>query len=385
MKLTFLTNYQNETMNNLKELKIAIVMPVYNEGNTIQKTVEELYTKFLHVLPNSKLCIFEDGSKDNTKEVLTIIHDKYNQVDVFTSIERKGYPSAAKNAIMSISPENFDYILFCDSDGQYDPQDFWKIVTAGISTSADEVVGGRMNRAEPAYRVLLSKGLRVIENVLFHPKEQDVTSALRLIKTEMAQNVASRVNNSAYNFWTEFTAISNSMDYKIVEVPVVYREREGESRVYSARKMPKVILNEFIGLLKTWAKYSKKRLLKFMIVGALGALIILGGTYVFTQIIGINYLISTAISIELSIIFAFLLNNYWSFAHVVNSIGLIQRLARYNVISLVGLSLNELILFILTDFLHIYYIISELFSIIIVFLFNYVLNVRYTWFNVNGK
>lgn len=372
-------------MNNLKELKIAIVMPVYNEGNTIQKTVEELYTKFLHVLPNSKLCIFEDGSKDNTKEVLTIIHDKYNQVDVFTSIERKGYPSAAKNAIMSISPENFDYILFCDSDGQYDPQDFWKIVTAGISTSADEVVGGRMNRAEPAYRVLLSKGLRVIENVLFHPKEQDVTSALRLIKTEMAQNVASRVNNSAYNFWTEFTAISNSMDYKIVEVPVVYREREGESRVYSARKMPKVILNEFIGLLKTWAKYSKKRLLKFMIVGALGALIILGGTYVFTQIIGINYLISTAISIELSIIFAFLLNNYWSFAHVVNSIGLIQRLARYNVISLVGLSLNELILFILTDFLHIYYIISELFSIIIVFLFNYVLNVRYTWFNVNGK
>lgn len=360
-------------------------MPVYNEGDTILKTVDELNAKFLHILPNSKLFIFEDGSKDNTKEILKIIQTKYNQVEALMSNERKGYPAAAKNAIMSILPENFEYVLFCDSDGQYDPQDFWKLLNAISLTPVDEVVGGRINRAEPTYRVILSKGLRVIEKILFHPKEQDVTSALRLIRTEMAQNVASRVNNSAYNFWTEFTAISNSMDYRIVEVPVDYREREGESRVYSPRKMPKVILNEFVGLLKTWSKYSKKRLLKFMVVGALGALIILGVTYGLTQIIGINYLISTAIAIEVSIIFAFLLNNYWSFAKVANSIGTFQRMVRYNIISLIGLSLNELILFSLTGFLHIYYIMSELFSIIIVFLFNYMLNVRYTWFNVNAK
>jgi dolichol-phosphate mannosyltransferase len=383
--LVLLTNYNNELKDDLKESKIAIVMPVYNEGDTILKTVDELNAKFLHILPNSKLFIFEDGSKDNTKEILKIIQTKYNQVKALMSNERKGYPAAAKNAIMSILPENFEYVLFCDSDGQYDPQDFWKLLNAISLTPVDEVVGGRINRAEPTYRVILSKGLRVIEKILFHPKEQDVTSALRLIRTEMAQNVASRVNNSAYNFWTEFTAISNSMDYRIVEVPVDYREREGESRVYSPRKMPKVILNEFVGLLKTWSKYSKKRLLKFMVVGTLGALIILGVTYGLTQIIGINYLISTAIAIEVSIIFAFLLNNYWSFAKVANSIGTFQRMVRYNIISLIGLSLNELILFSLTGFLHIYYIMSELFSIIIVFLFNYMLNVRYTWFNVNAK
>jgi dolichol-phosphate mannosyltransferase len=383
--LVLLTNYNNELKDDLKESKIAIVMPVYNEGDTILKTVDELNAKFLHILPNSKLFIFEDGSKDNTKEILKIIQTKYNQVEALMSNERKGYPAAAKNAIMSILPENFEYVLFCDSDGQYDPQDFWKLLNAISLTPVDEVVGGRINRAEPTYRVILSKGLRVIEKILFHPKEQDVTSALRLIRTEMAQNVASRVNNSAYNFWTEFTAISNSMDYKIVEIPVDYREREGESRVYSPRKMPKVILNEFVGLLKTWSKYSKKRLLKFMVVGALGALIILGVTYGLTQIIGINYLISTAIAIEVSIIFAFLLNNYWSFAKVANSIGTFQRMVRYNIISLIGLSLNELILFSLTGFFHIYYIMSELFSIIIVFLFNYMLNVRYTWFNVNAK
>lgn len=383
--MVLLTNYNNELKDDLKESKIAIVMPVYNEGDTILKTVDELNAKFLHILPNSKLFIFEDGSKDNTKEILKIIQTKYNQVEALMSNERKGYPAAAKNAIMSILPENFEYVLFCDSDGQYDPQDFWKLLNAISLTPVDEVVGGRINRAEPTYRVILSKGLRVIEKILFHPKEQDVTSALRLIRTEMAQNVASRVNNSAYNFWTEFTAISNSMDYKIVEIPVDYREREGESRVYSPRKMPKVILNEFVGLLKTWSKYSKKRLLKFMVVGALGALIILGVTYGLTQIIGINYLISTAIAIEVSIIFAFLLNNYWSFAKVANSIGTFQRMVRYNIISLIGLSLNELILFSLTGFFHIYYIMSELFSIIIVFLFNYMLNVRYTWFNVNAK
>lgn len=378
-------NINNEQNNDLTNLRIAIVMPVYNEGDTILKTVEELHTKFLKILPQSKLFIFEDGSKDNTKEVLKSIKMKYSQTDALMSNERKGYPAAAKNAIMSITPESFKYILFCDSDGQYDPQDFWKLLNAMISVDADEIVGGRLNRAEPTYRVLLSKGLRIIEKILFHPKEKDVTSALRLMKIEMAQDIARRVNNSAYNFWTEFTAISNSMDYKIIEVPVVYREREGESRVYSVRKMPKVVLNEFVGLLKTWVQYSKKRLLKFMIVGGLGALIILGGTYGFTQILRINYLISTAFSIEASIIFAFLLNNYWSFAKVINPIKTIERMVRYNIISLAGLLLNELILFSLTEFIHVYYLISELFSIIIVFLFNYVLNVKYTWFNVSRK
>ena len=360
-------------------------MPVYNEGDTIARTIEELNTKFLNLLPNSALFIFEDGSKDNTKKVLKTIEGKFEQVNTMISDKRKGYPAAAKNAILSVEPENFDYILFCDSDGQYDPGDFWKLVSTMLTTSADEVVGGRLNRAEPQYRVVLSKGLRIIEKILFNPKEKDVTSALRLFKTTMAQSVAKKVNNSFYNFWTEFTAISNSMSYSIVEVPVNYREREGESRVYSVKKMPKVVLNEFTGLVKTWLEYSKKRLLKFMLVGGLGALIILGLTYVLTQVVGLNYLISTGIAIEASIIFAFILNNYWSFAKVVNPVKTIQRMARYNVISLIGLSINELILFSLTDFLRIYYIISEIFSIIIVFFLNYMLNVRFTWFNVNTK
>ena len=94
--MVLLTNYNNELKDDLKESKIAIVMPVYNEGDTILKTVDELNAKFLHILPNSKLFIFEDGSKDNTKEILKIIQTKYNQVEALMSNERKGYPAAAK-------------------------------------------------------------------------------------------------------------------------------------------------------------------------------------------------------------------------------------------------------------------------------------------------
>jgi hypothetical protein len=71
---------------------------------------------------------------------------------------------------------------------------------------------------------------------------------MRLMKVELAHEIAGEVKYSPYNFWLEFTARMSLNEYSIVEIPIVYRERAGGSRVYSAKKMPTVILSEFRAL-----------------------------------------------------------------------------------------------------------------------------------------
>ena len=237
---------------------VALVMPVHNEAESIEETLNEIIGKILAKLVNVQIFAAEDGSSDGTREKLLSLQTRLTsaKLHVDTVPKRKGYPRAARDAILNID-KSYDYILFMDSDGQYNPNDFFPLWSE--RDKADFVIGSRIERAEPAYRKLLSRGLNHIVSMLFHSQTQDVTSAFRLMKTPIAQEVASQVRYSQHSFWSEFTARSAVLGVRAVEVPVSYRTRAGDSKVYSMGKMPKIVWDEFDALARTWLESKKKR------------------------------------------------------------------------------------------------------------------------------
>lgn len=149
---------QSESILTLSTVRLAIVLPVHSEGLTIASTLREIHSSILAQVPNGKVLVFEDGSRDNTKEVLKGLAKENAWLRVETSEERKGYPKAARDAILSVDPHEFDLILFMDSDGQYDPSDFfhlWQAFSGKEDGGVDFVIGRRMNRSEPFYRMVL--------------------------------------------------------------------------------------------------------------------------------------------------------------------------------------------------------------------------------------
>lgn len=238
--------------------KIAIVMPVYNEVDSIKDVIMELFDVIVKRMDGVDIWVFEDGSTDGTKEVLAELSEELPNLIVQMESTRKGYPCAMREAILAIDPKVYPYILTLDSDGQYYPQDFFRLWEIMRKEAVDIVIGKRVRRAEPFYRKFLSWGLRTLEKRIFSVQCSDVTSVMRLMKTGVARRIASMVKYSKYNFWLEFTAWMSLLKYKIVEVPIGYRERKGESKVYSVRKMPKIISSEFKALYEVW-KYQKRR------------------------------------------------------------------------------------------------------------------------------
>jgi len=228
---------------------VALVMPVHDEADSIRETIGEVYVKVVSRTGNVDVFISEDGSRDQTKQILLALQNKLDRLSVRTFPERKGYYRATREALLTVD-SRYDYIFFMDSDGQYDPNDFYSLWAE--RAKADFIVGRRTARTEARYRRLLSQSLNRISRALFHLTTRDVTSAFRLMKRELAQQVAAEVKYSEHNFWSEFTVRSAVHHINSFDVDVKYRVRAGQSKVYSFGKMPKIVSNELSAVLRVW-------------------------------------------------------------------------------------------------------------------------------------
>lgn len=369
----------------IRSSRIAVVVPVYQEPLAIERLINDFASQIFSNFNNVELFIFEDGSTDSTKDVLKKYENKaIPGLHISASDNRKGYPTAARDAILSIDPTAYTHILFMDGDGQYyieDVQTLMRLAEAG--SNEDIIVGMRTQRAEPLYRRLLTRGLRIIENVLFAPQIKDITSALRLMKTAVAQDIASQVVYSKYNFWLEFTARMSALDLKVLEIPVGYKQREqGTSQVYSPRKILKVVSNELYALIRIFIGERMRQAFTFAFVGASGALLILFMTWMFTEYVHLFYVLSAALAIEISILWAFALNTKITFRHKFKKLEeLFSALGKYQFVALGGLFINLALLYAFTTFFNIFYIVSELVAITVAFGFNYLMSLRFVWIN----
>lgn len=128
-------------------------------------------------------------------------------------------------------------------------------------------------------------------------------------------------------------------------------------------------------------RLCNSRFLKFCIVGGSGVIVNMGLLWLLTEIAGLYYLISSAISIETSIVTNFILNDYWTWKDVGGD-GFKERLYRavkFNIICAAGLVINISILWAMTEILGIYYLASNLFGIAGAMLWNFYVNDKVTW------
>jgi dolichol-phosphate mannosyltransferase len=123
------------------------------------------------------------------------------------------------------------------------------------------------------------------------------------------------------------------------------------------------------------------RLIKFSVVGAIGAGINTWFLWLFTDVAGLFYLYSSAIAIEITIILQFLMNDRWTFkekrtTHVEQ---FFKRIIKSNIWRSGGLAVNIGVLYLLTEYVGVYYLLSNIVGIICAFLLNYIFESRLTW------
>lgn len=226
--------------------EIAVLMPVHNEAETIEKSVIEFHNV---ISPKMKLelVLSEDGSTDDTRNIIKRL-SKSIPLKAILSPSRKGYAGGIKDGLKLVKA---NYVLITDSDGQHDPRDFWKLWN--LHTKYDIVSGWREKRADAFYRKFMSKIFQLrIKSAFNLPNLMDITAPFKLMKTEIADEIAEECKYMSESFWNEFIVRAYVSGFSIGETPVRHRFRADKSatRVYKPWKIPKIALAQLMALSK---------------------------------------------------------------------------------------------------------------------------------------
>lgn len=226
---------------------VSLILPVHNEADNIETVVRSFYEEIGKKI-NLEIVVAEDGSTDGTKEILKRL-SKEIPMTLLMDDNRLGYTGGLKNGLQKATG---DYVLFCDSDGQHFPADFFAMYRE--SNGYDIVDGWRVNRADTAFRKAMSRTFQIFSRAFFGVKGLfDVTAPYRLVKRSIALQITNQVKYMRESFWTEFTIRAIKAGAKIKEVPVRHRLRlSGDTVVYKPTKLPKIVFSQFKGMLKLW-------------------------------------------------------------------------------------------------------------------------------------
>jgi glycosyltransferase involved in cell wall biosynthesis len=226
--------------------EIAVLMPIHNEAETIGESVTEFYNVISPKTP-LELVLSEDGSTDNTKKVIEKLSETI-PLKAILSTSRKGYAGGIKGGLKLVKA---NYVLITDSDGQQDPRDFWKLWN--LRMKYDIVSGWRKKRADALYRKIMSKIFQWrIKSAFNLPNLLDITAPFKLMKTEVAIEIAEKCKYMSESFWNEFSVRAYIGGFSIGETIVAHRSRADKSatRVYKPWKIPKIAIAQLRAISK---------------------------------------------------------------------------------------------------------------------------------------
>ena len=227
---------------------LEVLLPVHNEGDSIERTVREIHDELSPQVP-LRFIICEDGSVDDTREVLTRLSQSL-PMKLIMSEARKGYSRAVVDGMKQLEAP---YLLCLDSDGQCDPKDFWKFWEA--RDTADVVIGWRVNRADNFMRRTMSRFFYYVYQMFYRTPVHDPSCSFVLISGKVADAIAPKMGQMQQGFWWEFVARVHGCRFNLHEIPINHRLRSaGETQVYHLRKLPGIGWRHFVALFRIWAQ-----------------------------------------------------------------------------------------------------------------------------------
>ena len=218
-------NYvQNRNSTNInykgkQELLISIVIPLYNEGNSIKEVIKRI--------PNhlkTEIIVIDDGSTDNSVRIVNEIKNEY--IKLIRHKINKGYGAAI---LTGFSHARGNIVITMDSDGQHTPEEIPNLIEPIINNRADVVVGsrylGKLFFKVPIYTRIGEHIINLFLWLLYRQRIGNNQNGFRAFKREVIEKLKV-MNHTGMAFTTEILFKCASNSYKLYEIPMTANARE---------------------------------------------------------------------------------------------------------------------------------------------------------------
>lgn len=229
--------------------KILVIIPTYNEKENIEKMVRKVFSLTLPF----DLLIIDDNSPDGTANIIKSLQQEYPEKLHLLEREGKlGLGTAYITGFKWALENTYDYICEMDADFSHNPDDLIKLYDACENQGADLAIGSRyisgVNVVNwPMGRILISYFASIYVRMITRMNVQDTTAGFKCYKRKVLETInLDKIKLKGYAFQIEMKFTTWKFGFKIIEVPIIFTERqEGVS------KMSGGIFNEAIwGVIK---------------------------------------------------------------------------------------------------------------------------------------
>lgn len=294
-------------------MKLSIVIPIYNEKNTILEIIRIVKTVSLPAeITQREIILVDDCSKDGTRDILKGIIDP--EIHIFYHEKNVGKGGALNTGFKKTTG---DFVIIQDADLEYDPNEYPKLLRPILDNKADVVfgsrfVGGQSHRILYFWHTIMNKFLTLLSNVFSDLNLTDMETCYKVFRKSVLDQID--IEENRFGFEPEITAkigeLSRTKNVRLYEVGISYYGRTYDEGKHIGWKD---------GVRALWCifKYNTSNFAHVMKYGINGVLVAL------SQIIAIYFLVehfnfntanlqqvANVISIEISVLVGFFLHSF---------------------------------------------------------------------------
>jgi len=214
-----------------------VIIPTYNEKENIENIIKAVLSleKSFHVL------VVDDGSPDGTGEIVKLLMQEFaDRLFIEERAGKLGLGTAYIHGFKWALDRDYQYIFEMDADFSHNPADLIRLHDACASEGADLSIGSRYIKGVnvvnwPMGRVLLSYCASIYVRFITGMKIQDTTAGFKCYRRTVLETInLDKVKFMGYAFQIEMKFTSWKLGFKVVEVPIIFTDRqEGESKMSS--------------------------------------------------------------------------------------------------------------------------------------------------------
>jgi len=201
---------------------LSVIIPAYNEAERLPLTLVDIDKHLSKVEYGYEILVVNDGSKDNTAEIVRAMSGMIKNLKLIDNEANKGKGGVVRQGMLLAKGQ---IRLFTDADNSTSVDQF-KNMLPYLKDGYNIVVGSRttngakLDPPEPLFRQIAGKGLNLVVQTLLLPGIWDTQCGFKAFTAEAAERVFSLSRLTGWGFDVEVLALAKKLGYKIKEIPV---------------------------------------------------------------------------------------------------------------------------------------------------------------------